>query len=79
MCVRGEGESRIEIASIVKRYYQGHIDSKEKRACNLVPIKILTDAKNSNKLCIIYVTILRQLMLLKIVPFYCWFEFCYLY
>ena len=28
------------------------IDSKEKRACNLVPIKIQTEAKNSNKLCI---------------------------
>ena len=53
MCVRGEAESVIGIASIVKRYYQGHIDSKEKRARNLVPIKILTDAKNSNKLCII--------------------------
>ena len=32
-------------------YYQGCLDSKEK-ACNLVPIKVQTEAKNSNKLCI---------------------------
>ena len=28
---------------------QGLIDSKEKRACNLVPIKIQTEANNSTK------------------------------
>ena len=29
--------------------YQGLIDSKEKRACNQVPIKLHSKAKNSNK------------------------------
>ena len=33
-----------------------YIDSKEKRACNLVSIKIQTEAKNSNKFYIIYST-----------------------
>ena len=33
---------------------KGYIDSKEKRACNLVPIKIQTEAKISNKLYISY-------------------------
>ena len=32
--------------------YQGLVNSKEKRACNLVTINIQTEAKNSNKLCI---------------------------
>ena len=36
--------------------YQGLIDSKEKRACNLVPIKTQIEAKNSNKLCTSYST-----------------------
>ena len=36
--------------------YQRLIDSKEKRACDLVPIKIQTRAKNSNKHCISYST-----------------------
>ena len=35
-------------------YYQGLIDSKEKRACNWVPIKLHSKAKNSNKFCTNY-------------------------
>ena len=42
------------------------IDSKEKRAHNMVPGKIQTRAKISN----VYVMALRQLKLLKIVQFY---------
>ena len=51
--------------------YQGLIDSKEKRAYNVVPIKIQTEAKNSNKLCIIYATKCSYIKILKIVLFYC--------
>ena len=55
-------------------YNQGLIDSKEKRACNLVyvPIKIRTEAKNSNKLCISYGTKTAKVTKNIIVPFlYC--------
>ena len=53
-------------------YYQELIDSKEKRACNLIQ----TEAKNSNKFCINYST--KAAKVTKIVQFYCWFEFYYL-
>ena len=47
--------------------HQGLVYSKEKRACNLVLIKIQTEAKNSNILCISYGT--KAAKLLKIVQF----------
>ena len=52
---RKVGQFRIfgVLCSINKRK-QGLIDSMEERACNLVPIKIQTESKNSNKLCISY-------------------------
>ena len=34
------------------KYIQGIMDSKKKRACNLVPIKIQIEAKDSNQNCI---------------------------
>ena len=47
----------------------GLIDSKEKRACNLVSIKIKNEAKNSSKLCISYST--KAAKVTKIELFYC--------
>ena len=44
-----------------------YIDSKEKRACNRVPIKRHSKAKNSNKS--VQTMALKQLMLLKILRY----------
>ena len=52
------------------RYMQGLIDSKEKRYPSnfTAKLKIVTNSKQTMAL--------KQLMLLKIVPFCSWFEFC---
>ena len=52
-----EGISNINMdITSTRRHSQWLVDSKEKRACNLVHIKIQTEAKYSNKLCISYST-----------------------
>ena len=59
MCNRAFDVISIEISadSVVEcNICTQSIDSKEKSACNLVPIEIRTEAKNSNKLCISYST-----------------------
>ena len=50
-CVPG-----VSIFCALYKSYQGLIESKEKRACNMVPIILQTEAKNSNKLGISYDT-----------------------
>ena len=41
---------------MIRVQYQRLMDFNKKSACNLVPIKIQTEAKNSNELCISYST-----------------------
>ena len=53
-----------------------YIDSKEKRACNRVPIKCHSKAKNSNKFCTNYGIEAANVTKNTTVPFRSWFEFC---
>ena len=53
-----------------------YIDSKEKRACNRVPIKCHSKAKNSNKFCTNYGIEAANVTKITTIPFRSWFEFC---